>query len=235
MQSRLTNQRVAGARPMVAAQRPRLTAVAPSPRSVKAHAALPRWEDMFRYLSERGTVSVNPVEAQELIANGSYVLIDVRPEPIFEKAHIEGSINVPIYKKLSPINSGPTGFLKFIAFSLNGVTPIELNENFMEQLKEASKGDKGVIVACEAGGTLRPSTNFSMGKASRALKEGGMVNAKHLDRGLYGWYQADLPFNGDYRPEMGRTPNAAQDPTLKVAAAAGGYQIRPEDKKNQPK
>ena len=31
-------------------------------------------------------------------------------------------------------------------------------------------GKKGVIMACEAGGTLRASTNFSFGKASRSLQ-----------------------------------------------------------------
>lgn len=45
-----------------------------------------------------------------------------------------------------------------------------------------------------------------------------------------GWYQADLPFEGDYKPEIGRTPNAASEPTIKVLTSARGYEMRPDDK-----
>lgn len=33
----------------------------------------------------------------------------------------------------------------------------------------------------------------------KALAEAGIERVQHLDRGIYGWYQADLPFTGDYK------------------------------------
>ncbi len=95
--------------------------------------------------------------------------------------------------------------IKFVAYSFNGVTPVEPNPNFLDDVKKvrgracacgwgsghagraggcatlpldggaqwrtqlASSG-KGIITLCEAGGTLKPSTNFPFGKASRSLQ-----------------------------------------------------------------
>lgn len=85
---------------------------------------------------------------------------------------------------------------------------------------------------------MRPSVNFAEGKASRslqacykALAESKLGRVKHLDRGVYGWYQADLPFNGDYKPEIGRFPSAAPEPTLQAINESRGYETRAGDKK----
>ncbi len=58
----------------------------------------------------------------------------------------------------------------------------------------------------KAGGTLRPSVNFSEGKASRslqacykALAEGGHTKVKHLERGIFGWYQVGWVGGGGAR------------------------------------
>ena len=54
---------------------------------------------------------------------------------------------------------------------------------------------KGVIVACETGGTLETSANFPFGKVSRSFKaiyrimveSGASFDVKHLEAGVYGW------------------------------------------------
>ena len=46
---------------------------------------------------------------------------------------------------------------------------MEPNPDFVEKLREAGTGRKGVILACEAGGTTRPTPSFQFGKASRSL------------------------------------------------------------------
>ena len=86
---------------------------------------------------------------------------------------------------------------------------------------------------------MRPSVNFADGKASRSLQacykamaQQKLPKVKHLDRGVFGWHQADLPFVGDYKPEIGRFPSAAAEPTLEQRVAQGqGYEARPGDKK----
>lgn len=37
-------------------------------------------------------------------------------------------------------------------------------------LQATNNGAKGIVTVCEAGGTLKPSTNFPLGKASRSLQ-----------------------------------------------------------------
>ena len=47
--------------------------------------------------------------------------------------------------------------------------PVEENEDFLTDLEKAASS-KGVILMCEAGGTMKASPNFASGKASRSLK-----------------------------------------------------------------
>ncbi len=84
--------------------------------------------------------------------------------------------------------------LKTIAYTFNGVTPMEPNPSFSEDLRKAAAGGKGLLTMCEAGGTMTPSTNFPEGKASRslqaayrALTEGVTDKVAHVERGVYGW------------------------------------------------
>lgn len=41
----------------------------------------------------------------------------------------------------------------------NGVTPVEPNPDFIEDVRTAADG-KGVILACEGGGTTEPTPSF---------------------------------------------------------------------------
>lgn len=52
----------------------------------------------------------------------------------------------------------------------------------------------------------------------------------HLERGLFGWYQSDLPMTGNYKPELGRTPMAAAEPTFKNINQSIGYEMKEGDK-----
>ncbi|KAK9820547.1 hypothetical protein WJX72_011515 [[Myrmecia] bisecta] len=172
---------------------------------------------MWEFLVAQGLKSISPEEAQERVKAGTDVLVDVRPAEAYEKAHPEGALSAPMFQV---INLG-TGFslgrlAKAAAMAANGVTPTERNPNFVQELKKAA-GDKGVILFCEAGGTLLPSANFATGKTSRSLKasytaiaEAGLKKVAHLDGGAFGWFKAGLPFDGEYdTSNVGRTPNAA--------------------------
>ena len=59
------------------------------------------------------------------------------------------------------------GYLRAAALMANGVTPVEQNPDFVAQLTDAGPR---VILACEAGGVLDPSSSFPFGKESRSLK-----------------------------------------------------------------
>jgi hypothetical protein len=52
-------------------------------------------------------------------------------------------------------------FMKVVAFSFNGVQPIDSNKEFVPEVLAAAPGKK-FIVMCEAGGTMRGSVNFPM-------------------------------------------------------------------------
>lgn len=200
-----------------------------------------RWETVHEYLATTKQMrSVAPKTAKEMANSGEWVLVDVRLPGQYAASHAEGSVSVPMYQPLDWTKPDAVKVLKFIAFSFNGVTPVEINPDFAEQIKAVAAGGKGVITVCEAGGTLRPSVNFPAGKSSRSLQaaykalvENVTLKVAHLDRGLFGWFQSDFPFSGEgeYTPEIGRTPMAAGDPTMTILREARGYEVRESDKK----
>ncbi|CAK0762275.1 hypothetical protein CVIRNUC_002941 [Coccomyxa viridis] len=177
-------------------------------------ARFPRWDIIFDQLNENSVKSVKATEARGLMDKG-YVLVDVRPPHIYEKAHPEGAQNVPLFQKVNFRNFSVSGYLRAAALALNGVTPVEPNPDFRSQLLEAAGEGGKIIMACEAGGSLIPNASFSHGKESRSLKAAWKAvvskkysDIKHLSGGVYGWYKADLPFQGQYDLEnVGRTPN----------------------------
>jgi len=202
---------------------------------------LPKWDQCYKFLVEEKRLrTIQPKEAKALTDNEGFALVDVRPPDAYEEAHPAGSINVPMYQPIDWSKPSLGKVLKFIAYSSNGVAPVEPNPQFAEQMKQVASSNKGIITLCEAGGTLKPSTNFPFGKASRslqaayrALAQGLCDNVFHLDRGVYGWYQADLDFEGrgEYKPQIGRTPMAAPEPTLGVIRESTNYDQREGDKK----
>ena len=96
----------------------------------------------------------------------------------------------------------------------------------MEGVRAAAASGKKVLFACESGGSLSPTVNFSTsGKASRSLKaawkaasEGAVDYGQilHVELGVLGWYQSGLPMRGEgdfnAAAARGKTPNAAPTP-----------------------
>lgn len=210
-------------------------------RQVRAQAnparVVPKWPEVYRGLVSKKLSTIPPEAASKLLAKGNYAFIDVRLPKDHEKSHPEGSVSVPMYQTITTDNLDATKLFKFIAYSFNGVNPVEPNPAFVEEVRAAMKGKKGLIVFCEAGGTLRPTVSFPEGKASRSLQaafrilnEGIATEVLHLERGAYGWFQAGLPFVGEYAPDLGRTPMAAAEPMLQNINQAVGYELRANDK-----
>jgi hypothetical protein len=116
--------------------------------------------------------------------------------------------------------------LRSAAFASLAVRPVEdvPREAFLAaadaQLRGAGAGAApGAIVACAAGGTLRPTTNFPAGQASRSLlaaqallASGALPAARlvHLQGGLAAWFKAGGEGEGDattWDARKGRVPS----------------------------
>jgi rhodanese-related sulfurtransferase len=174
----------------------------------------PLWRDCYFFLLEKKLESLTAEEAHAL-SSEEWQVVDVRPPASFEKAHIEGAVSVPLYQAMNYSNASPASFLKAAVYFVNGVSPIEMNPKFSEQIAEVAKGGKGLVLYCEAGGSLKPNINFPEGKSSRSLqacfrtlREGLSDKVVHLDGGIYSWYKAGKPLTGEYdTSDVGRTPN----------------------------
>lgn len=199
---------------------------------------IPKWTDCYAGLKKKGLRTVSPEEAAELLQTGDWVLLDVRRPDQHEEAHPEGALSVPMYRLLDMGKPDFAKMMKAVAYAFNGVKAIDSNNNFTNEAVAAAPG-KRFITMCEAGGTMKPTVNFPEGKASRSLQaafklmsEAGFSadDVVHLERGLYGWYQAGLPIKGDYTPDIGRTPMAAADGALQSTIQASGYEMKQGDK-----
>ncbi len=60
--------------------------------ATQQNVKMPSWEQMHKQLTTQHRLeSVSPTEAQKLVKSGKFVLVDVRPPDVFEKAHPEGA------------------------------------------------------------------------------------------------------------------------------------------------
>jgi rhodanese-related sulfurtransferase len=200
-----------------------------------------QWQNVSGYLRQNNLASISPEDSKARVDSGEWVLCDVRLTEQYDAGHAEGAVSIPMYKTMS-FGGSAQQIIKFMLYKSNGVNPVEMSKEFDEDIKKFTDEGKGLIMMCEAGGTMRPSVNFSIGKSSRSLQAaframnlGNIGKVAHADRGLYGWFQADLPIQGDYVPDIGRTPAGASDPTLKNVSEGTGYDMRPDDKPQEVK
>jgi len=175
-----------------------------------------KWSVNQAFLVERKLESLEPKEVEKLTQN-DFVLVVVMPKEDYTSFHPKGSINVPLNQYITTI-SNPLQLVRRAAYGAQGVRPIEPNPRFEEELVAACRGAKGVILACNSGGTIRPTTNFPQGQASRSLlaasiamrnPELGSLPIKHLQGGLNTWFRAGLPGEGEageWEDTSGRTP-----------------------------
>lgn len=120
-------------------------------------AEFPRWTSIVEYLEYADVQSVCADSAENLVDEG-WLLVDVRPTknkpyavmnaadvPIFEEVDMSALANVP--RKAA---------VRAVAHTLNGVTPMAINDDFVDQVT-AVAGDRNVVLMCEKGGSLVPS------------------------------------------------------------------------------
>lgn len=148
---------------MISSQlRPSLLRTRASPAAYRrgppaCRAEFPRWTSIVEYLEYADVQSVCADSAENLVDEG-WLLVDVRPTknkpysvmnaadvPIFEEVDMSSLMDVP--RKVA---------VRAVAHTLNGVTPIAINGDFVEQVT-ALAGDRNVVIMCEKGGSLEPS------------------------------------------------------------------------------
>lgn len=88
---------------------------------------------------------------------------------VWWKAHIAGTVNVPLYQPIA--GWSPQQILRRAGYAFFGVAKgTEANPTFMEEFKSAVGPNwKEVVMICETGGTLQVTGNFPNGKQSRSL------------------------------------------------------------------
>ena len=140
-----------------------------------------------------------------LAVTSRVLVVDVRPEQQYRKAHAKGSVNVPLFRDIDLAKDGPLGALKAASLLSQGVPATQLNDEFVAQFTAAIGDAKEVVLADAEGGTLQRNEAFPLGKESRALiaafkiREAGAGPAKlsHMEGGLNEWARANLPTEGE--------------------------------------
>ncbi|KAF7060093.1 hypothetical protein CFC21_066913 [Triticum aestivum] len=160
------------------------------------------WKIKRQLLVEKRVRSVDVKEALRLQNENNFVILDVRPEAEFKQAHPPGAVNVQIYRLIKEWTAWDIA--RRAAFAFFGIfAGTEENPEFIKSVEEKLNKDSKIIVACSAGGTMKPTQNLPDGKQSRSLIAAyllvlnGYKNVFHLDGGLYTWFKEDLPSEGE--------------------------------------
>ncbi len=148
------------------------------------------------------------------------MLLDVSPADDYVDFHAAGSVSAPSVRYSDGGGASLRSALRNIALQSLAVRPTEDDpEGFLAAAQTALGGTaQGVIVACAAGGTLRPTTNFPAGQASRSLfaaelllTRGGLDASRvvHLRGGLAAWFKDGLQGEGEgaWDARKGRAPS----------------------------
>eukprot|EP00899_Mesostigma_viride_P010351 jgi/Mesvir1/19317/Mv10383-RA.1 len=123
---------------------------------------------------------------------GGYSLIDVRDIDQYEKSHIPGSKNVPMYKAVDMATPG--GAIKSLLFFSSAGATIggklqEPNPSFLSDVEYAAGGKKGkIMLVCQQG--LRAAA------AAQQLAKVGFTNVAYLNGGLNSAKEGSLPYEG---------------------------------------
>lgn len=150
------------------------------------------------YLLRNQVRSVNAKEAYRLQKEDGYVILDVRPEGEFKEVHPEGAANVQVYRLIKEWTAWDIA--RRAAFAFFGIfAGTEENPEFLSEARSKLDKDEKIIVACAAGGTMKPSANLAEGQQSRSLiaayllKLDGYKSIVHLEGGLRSWFNDELP------------------------------------------
>lgn len=182
-------------------------------------------------LAAAGLRSVPPAEALALQQAG-WVLLDVSPAEDYAECHAAGSVSAPL---LAYDTTASLKTLLFASLAVKGTR--EDPAGYLAAARAAAGAAPGVVLACAAGGSLRKTTNFPSGQASRSLRAAYLLacapadgddhvpagRVRHLAGGLSAWFSQGLPGEGDaqvWDARRGRVPPvegpmyAQDDPSL---------------------
>lgn len=156
------------------------------------------WKVKRGVLLQKRVRSVDVKEALRLQKENNFVILDVRPEAEFKEAHPPDAINVQIYRLIKEWTAWDIA--RRAAFAFFGIfSGTEENPEFLQSVESKLSKDAKIIVACSAGGTMRPTQNLPEGQQSRSLIAAyllvlnGYTNVFHLEGGLYTWFKEGLP------------------------------------------
>ncbi|KAK9665206.1 hypothetical protein RND81_14G097500 [Saponaria officinalis] len=156
------------------------------------------WKVKREVLLQKKVKSVDVKEALRLQNENNFVILDVRPEADYKEGHPPGAVNVQIYRLIKEWTAWDIA--RRAAFAFFGIfSGTEENPNFIQEAESKLDKNAKIIVACSAGGTMRPSMNLPEGQQSRSLIAAyllvlnGYKNVFHLEGGLYNWLKEDLP------------------------------------------
>lgn len=156
------------------------------------------WKTKREVLLQKKVRSVDVKEALRLQKENNFVILDVRPEAEFKEAHPPGAINVQVYRLIKEWTAWDIA--RRAAFAFFGIfAGTEENPEFMQTVESKIDKSAKIIVACSAGGTMRPSQSLPEGQQSRSLIAAyllvlnGYTNVFHLEGGLYKWFKEGLP------------------------------------------
>lgn len=156
------------------------------------------WKTKREVLLQKRVRSVDVKEALRLQNENNFVILDVRPEAEYKEGHPPGAINVQIYRLIKEWTAWDIA--RRAAFAFFGIfSGTEENPEFIEIVESKLDKDAKIIVACSAGGTMKPSQNLPEGQQSRSLIAAyllvlnGYKNVFHLEGGLYSWFKQGLP------------------------------------------
>ncbi|QDZ25508.1 rhodanese-like domain-containing protein [Chloropicon primus] len=149
------------------------------------------WKIQYKALKEKRVREVLGSDIDGLRRRGA-LLIDVRPSEEYDAGHIEGSLNVPLYKLID--GWSPQQCARKATFAFFGIfNGTEYNDKFESDLQALTDAKDEIVLICSTGGTLNPDQKSQSRAQSRSLMAAydmiglGYEKIRFLDGGYNQW------------------------------------------------
>ena len=171
------------------------------------------WPLVHTSLVSAGQQTLEPQEARALQKKRGAVIVDVRTAADFARGHIEGAVNVPMYRPVE--GRAMMDNAKRLAMAFFAMQATERNPDFVGEAQKVLPRNRPLILACNIGGSLdvtiekvrngKVVKSFEdkervFGWESRSLKachelrsKAGFKNIFHLKGGLQSWKAEGIP------------------------------------------
>ncbi|GAB5370400.1 hypothetical protein AAMO2058_001489700 [Amorphochlora amoebiformis] len=141
------------------------------------------WPAIFQVLKQKGLESIPTQEVEELLRSKKATVVDVRMKDQYENGHVDGAINVPMFRDST--GSGVWDNIKRVVNAALLIRSTERDPEFSNKVKEAvGNPSSPVILYCGMGGSMETKIQSNKEMYKKTVLTNKSFGRKQVSKGM---------------------------------------------------